>query len=636
MTTAKRFLTVCLLPLLADLYPLHAAQPGDRLWEFRVGGKGFHWQSVDSSPAIGADGAVYVGARYDRCWYGPGGTCVVGGSVYALDGLTGQRLWETETSAAVPSSPAIGADGTLYVASLSYYDIRGLVSQFLALDGATGQSLWWFPFDYIYHEYVHSSFASAAIGEDGTVYVGGQGKPYALHGQTGRLLWESAAGGVGGSSPAIGADGTVYVGSYDARVYALNGTTGRKRWEFRTGDYVYSSPAIGADGTVYVGSTDGKLYALNGATGRKRWEFSSGGPVYSSPAIGAYGTVYVGSDDCKLYALDGATGRRLWESPTGGPVRSSPAVGADGTVYVGSHDHKVYALDGTTGQKLWDFTTGSLVQSSPAIGADGTVYVGSEDGKVYALCSSSVGGLARSPWPKFRHDAQNTGRYTAPPTVAAKHSGLVVLKQGQDGRITLQVSGGPLPHVQWLFNGVAVASATNATLIVPVVTRALEGTYRLIASNALGQATSAPIVAVVSNVDPQRFVSLRWPSHADTGLSLEFTESLGVGAAWHTLSNYPPAAAEQKYLGQAPTTQGFYRLAGTASPPSLTLAGWVDGWQYTASAGTKHRIQYTTASAGWRNWLTLTNLVLPTSPYLFLDDTSPGAPARVYRTTPVP
>ncbi len=35
------------------------------------------------------------------------------------------------------------------------------------------------------------------------------------------------------------------------------------------------------------------------------------------------------------------------------------------------------------------------------VGVDGTVYFGSDDGKVYAVESSSVGGLAKSPWPKF-------------------------------------------------------------------------------------------------------------------------------------------------------------------------------------------------------------------------------------------
>jgi hypothetical protein len=285
------------------------------------------------------------------------------------------------------------------------------------------------------------------------------------------------------------------------------------------------------------------------------------------------------------------------------------------------------------GQKLWEFQTGSAVRSSPAIGADGTVYVGSNDGKVYALCSSSVGGLAQSPWPKYHADAQNTGRWTGQAPGIERQPRLAVLKEGQEGRITVQVSGVPVPQVQWFFNGAALPGDTYATLILPAVTRALEGTYWLVASNTAGQATSAPIVAVVGNVDPERFVALGWLGHADSGLALESTDRLGPGTVWHTLSNYPPATTEQRFAASAGAAAGFYRLSGSKSPPVFTAAGWVNGWRYAALAGTQHRIEYTAAATGWTNWLLLTNLVLPASPYLFLDYDSLGAPARVYRTT---
>ena len=288
------------------------------------------------------------------------------------------------------------------------------------------------------------------------------------------------------------------------------------------------------------------------------------------------------------------------------------------------------------GQKLWEFQTGGEGGFCPAIGADGTVYVASGDGKVYALCSSSVGGLARSPWPKFRHDAQNTGRWTAQPPGIERQPSLAVLKEGQEGRITVRVSGQPAPQVQWFFNGATVLAGTSATLILAAVTRAMEGTYLLVASNALGQATSAPIVAVVSNVDPERFVGLRWPGREGSGLTLESSDRLGPGVVWHSLSNYPPAATEQRFVELAPATAAFYRLSGSGSPPVFTGAGFVNGWQFAAPAATQHRIDYTMASTGWTNWLILTNLVLPANPYLFLDYESLGEAARVYRTTPMP
>jgi hypothetical protein len=483
--------------------------------------------------------------------------------------------------------------------------------------------------------------SSPAIGADGTVYVGSYDKKvYALDGATGQKRWEFTTGGAVASCPAIGADGTVYVGSYDKKVYALDGATGQKRWEFTTGAWVESSPAIGADGTVYVGSYDRKVYALDGATGQKRWEFVTGGGYgSSSPAIGADGTVYVGSYDRKVYALDGATGQKRWEFTTGSYVYSSPAIGADGTVYVGSWDKKVYALDGATGQKRWEFTTGrEEVYSSPAIGADGTVYVGSYDRKLYALYSSSVGGLARSPWPKFRGNAQNTGQRSDQPPRFGTQPSVRFFREGAEGRLTVQVSGAPMPQMQWYFGGAIVAGGTNATLNLTPVTRAMGGAYWLVASNVAGQATSAPIAVVVSNVDLERFVAFRWPAHTQSKLALQSADA--VGGPWSVLSNYPPASAEQRFIELAPRAAGFYRLVtsdpGPVPAPVFTGAGLVKGWVLDGAVGTKHLIEYVAASTAWTNWQVLTNLTLPASPYLFLDYDSLSVPVRVYRTTPVP
>jgi outer membrane protein assembly factor BamB len=67
---------------------------------------------------------------------------------------------------------------------------------------------------------VHSS---PAVGADGTVYVGSSypvAKLYAIH-SDGSLKWAYTTGDWVRSSPAIGADGTVYVGSWDNKLYAI-------------------------------------------------------------------------------------------------------------------------------------------------------------------------------------------------------------------------------------------------------------------------------------------------------------------------------------------------------------------------------------------------------------------------------
>jgi len=104
-------------------------------------------------------------------------------------------------------------------------------------------------------------FSSPAIGADGTIYVGSKDNNLYAINSDGSLKWSFTTGDMVRSSPTIGADGTIYVGSDDNNLYAIN-PDGSLKWSFTTGDDVFSSPAIGADGTIYVGSFDGKLYAI--------------------------------------------------------------------------------------------------------------------------------------------------------------------------------------------------------------------------------------------------------------------------------------------------------------------------------------------------------------------------------------
>ena len=70
---------------------------------------------IYGSPAIGTDGAVFVGS-----W---------DGFVYAIDGATGAQKWSFKANGPVTGSAAIGSDGVVYVGSHGKY--------LYALDGAS-------------------------------------------------------------------------------------------------------------------------------------------------------------------------------------------------------------------------------------------------------------------------------------------------------------------------------------------------------------------------------------------------------------------------------------------------------------------------------------------------------------------
>lgn len=350
------------------------------LWSYSTGG------GVYSSPAMGADGTVYVGSN--------------DGNLYAIKS-DGSISWAYPMGGEVHSSPAIGADGTVYVGSDdgNLYAIDPGGNLLPGWPYATGDAV----------------YSSPAIGADGTVYVGSNdGNLYALD-SGGNLLpgWPYATGWAVDNSPAIGGDGTVYVECY-GQLYAIN-PNGSLKWadDFLGGFYDFngdSSPSIDADGTVYVvcGSSEYvqplgeyfyycNLIATN-PDGSGKWScdlLTSNSGFYvesrSPAAIGIDGTVYVGND-----GYDGSSYGELYAISPIGDVKwiyfidspevefSSPAIGADGTVYAGCIDYNLYAIN-ANGSLKWTYTTANRIGSSPAIGADGTVYVGSADGNLYAI-----------------------------------------------------------------------------------------------------------------------------------------------------------------------------------------------------------------------------------------------------------
>ena len=355
--------------------------PSDLKWAFPTKGV------VISSPAIGADGTIYVASQ--------------DGKLYAIN-PNGTQKWAFLTVENTSSSPAIGSDGTIYVGSED--------GKLYAIN-PDGTQKWVFSTN-------GKLRSSPAISSYGTIYVGsGDYNLYAIN-PDGTLNWAFPTEDLVWSSPSIDSYGTIYVGSYDNNLYAIN-PDGRLKWTFLIGDLVWSSPAIGSNGTIYLGSGNYNLYAIN-PDGTQKWTFITGG-VVASPAIGSNGTIYAGSGDYNLYAIN-PDGTQKWAFMTGSAVDTCPAIGSDGTIYVGSADNILYAIN-PDGTRKWIFTAKGEVHSSPAIGSDGTIYVGAHDYNLYAIEGNS-GGLANSPWPMFHHDLRHTGQainLPVDPTTGTKH-----------------------------------------------------------------------------------------------------------------------------------------------------------------------------------------------------------------------
>src|ERR1035437_8170632 len=339
--------------------------------------------------------------------------------------------WTVDLRGSSDSAPAVGPDGTIYLGTWTgkLWAIKP--------DGSRG---WGF--------LAGNEIKSApAVALDGKVYFGSRdGKFYALQ-SNGKKRWEFPTGGWVDSSPALAHDATIYFGSWDKNLYALS-ADGKKQWQFSTSGEIVSSPAIGADGTIYFGSHDRKFYAL-APDGHKKWEFATGGPIISSPALNQDQCLYFTSVDGCLYALN-LDGSLRWRLRTGGITESSPVIGPDGTVYVGVLQH-VWAISADGKKKwgregaqdlafestpvvlasgsiccvsrygmLWYVTPDGAVEymyylygygyGSPTVGPTGAVYVPDCGGGGSAFTAVRAGAsLARTPWPRFRGNARNTG-----------------------------------------------------------------------------------------------------------------------------------------------------------------------------------------------------------------------------------
>ena len=297
---------------------------GNLLWSYDAN------SPLLSSPTIGPDGTVYVGGRDGR--------------LYAID-IDGEMRWTHTTDGPISSSPAVSQDSNdVYVCSgdgIAY-----------AL-GQDGSELWSFETKGPGAIPSGSIFASPAIGADGTVYVGGLYDPnlYAIDPNDGGLKWACGFESQGWpfASPVIAEDGTIYQTLLsDSNMYAIEPNDGTIIWTTNLADpysgwfdpnygedYGYavgwSEPALGPDGTIYVSFDDPYLRAVE-PNGSIKWVTKLGTLGGFTLAVGNDGLVYAASDDGQLFVVDAdGEGVALFESDS---WLNFPVIGADNELIV--------------------------------------------------------------------------------------------------------------------------------------------------------------------------------------------------------------------------------------------------------------------------------------------------------------
>ncbi|SEU31834.1 PQQ-binding-like beta-propeller repeat protein [Stigmatella erecta] len=404
---------------------------------------------IEGTPAIGNQGRIYFGTNS-----GTGN-----GNAYGVD-VAGTRKWIIN-SGDVIGSPAVGAlngnEEYVYIAS-SHGQNTALYA--LRADGTEkakcNRSL---------NGYKPGAIAVGNVGRGGgtdvveTAAVVGNnlGSRIALIRPDATGLECVDAGGV--SSPSVAGamvlkDGSVFYGvsgggfSEGSPNPALNscdilteGDMPREGWPqiFPASVYVYGLAIV--NDSVYASagnvgdSSVGGLFkiSVNGGNVESLFPTSGGSRVFNF-SIGSGGTAYFGTETNpigNLRSLQLGTGAPSAVMGWGvGILRGAPVVGRGGNLYTVNTEGEVRAWTPSSTTPLWGTKiepgAGKGTNISPTLDclrdASGQAVVGSRlgvlyvtaDTKVYAFIVDSPGLDPDAPWPKYQHDARNTGNPATP------------------------------------------------------------------------------------------------------------------------------------------------------------------------------------------------------------------------------
>jgi outer membrane protein assembly factor BamB len=337
--------------------------------------------------------------------------------IYALS-PEGKLLWRTPlASGPVIAAPAIAPNGTLYAASKSGSLVTLDASGRLTWESANTQHKFYTPpalgngdTVYVTDDYTDLFAFSPSLSRD---VIWKQMTYSATGSRDDILLGNNASDGDGTwrSSPLIGADDMIYL-AHQQWLYRLN-VHGDVLWfiQLRSGHLGF--PAIGGDGLVYIaGQNPPWLFAI-GHDGKQRWVVQASGPLRGSPAVDKAGVIYFCDSNSVKALLPDSQSKWYVQAQ----CNSGPALAADGTLYLGMMGReegqslrKSFISAFTADAHLkWKIEIEGLVREAPAIAPDGTIFFTTDRGYVYAVTDAASPPMD-SPWPRFQHDAQNSGR----------------------------------------------------------------------------------------------------------------------------------------------------------------------------------------------------------------------------------
>ncbi|MBI5327615.1 MAG: PQQ-binding-like beta-propeller repeat protein [Deltaproteobacteria bacterium] len=240
------------------------------------------------------------------------------------------------------SSPAI-VDNIIYIGSTDKH--------FYAIDLITGKKIWGIS--------TTGAVESSPTLADGRVYFGtGDGILYCLDSKDGREIWRFQVKTEITSSPVVDG-GVVYFNSADDKVYALKAETGEKLWQYsrtyvkKVVKRMFASPALYED-KIYCNFTDGYLVAMEKSSGREVWQKKVMGEGIAdtarfTPTIDS-GAVYVINGDGVFIVLDAKNGEEKWRFDI---IKISDFTINNSYIVIAGYDGSIIAMNKLIGEIIW-------------------------------------------------------------------------------------------------------------------------------------------------------------------------------------------------------------------------------------------------------------------------------------------
>jgi PKD repeat protein len=370
-----------------------------------------------TSPSVGDNGDIYVTSNAMKLH----AVSPAGNIKWSFD------LTQEGTSAGKQtSSPIVGTDGVVYIgAGYNHSAEIPAKAGYFAVNPADGSKKWWFAFPDVGSRVYYTP---PAIAIDGNIIIanrGTNGRIRKLNKETGAPVWVAQPHGGGPNGvTVISKEGTVYSVASSVRGIARISDEGTNLGGLSDNAYYMSGVhcAIDADGTLYAASESGT--SANGGSagaviaykpdGTVKWEVGGYAKFdYSGVAIAPDGaSIYIGNStgaSSKLIALNKSNGSEKWTYATDASIQSAPAVDVNGIIHFADANGNYYALNPDGTQKLKK-SIGTKVWSSPVIADYGVLYFTVEEGGACKLVAIEINaGPANSPWPQAGQNARRDG-----------------------------------------------------------------------------------------------------------------------------------------------------------------------------------------------------------------------------------